>query len=80
MSATRVVVAGAGEADCIGVVPDKTALQLHAEAATSALASANLTTRDVDALFTCGNDFMPTLLVGEYLGIQPRFSSRRSVG
>jgi acetyl-CoA acetyltransferase len=80
MTAPRVVVAGAGEADCIGVVPDKSALQMHAEAAANALASANLSTRDVDALFTCGNDFMPTLLVGEYLGIRPRFASSNSIG
>ncbi len=80
MTARRVVIAGAGEADRIGVVGDKSALQMHAEGAASALASANLTTRDVDALFTCGNDFMPTLLVGEYLGIRPRFASSNSIG
>ena len=80
MTATRVVVAGAAEADQIGIVPDKSALQMHGEAAANALASANLTVRDVDALFTCGNDFMPTLLVGEYLGIAPRFASSNSIG
>lgn len=80
MTATRIVVAGAAEADQIGVVPDKSALQLHAEAAANALASANLSITDVDALFTCGNDFMPTLLVGEYLGVKPRFASSNSIG
>jgi acetyl-CoA acetyltransferase len=34
----------------------------------------------VDALFTCGIDFLPTLLVAEYLGIRPAFSSSNSIG
>jgi acetyl-CoA acetyltransferase len=77
---TGVAIVGAGEADEIGVVPNKSALQLHAEAAHNALASANLRITDVDALFTAGLDFMPNLLVAEYLGIQPRFSSSNSIG
>ena len=77
---TGVAIVGSAEADEIGVVPDKSAVQLHAEAATSALAHANLELRDVDALFTCGIDFLPTLIVAEYLGIRPRFSSSNSIG
>jgi acetyl-CoA acetyltransferase len=77
---TGVAVAGAGEADEIGVLPHKSALQLHAEAATNALAHAGLGLADVDALFTCGIDFMPSLLVAEYLGIRPRYSSSNSIG
>ena len=69
---TGVALAGAAEADSIGVVRDKSAVQLHAEAALNALAHARLSLRDVDALFTCGLDFMPSLLVSEYLGITPR--------
>jgi len=75
-----VAVVGVGEADEIGIVPHKTALQMHAEAATNALRHANLALSDVDALFTCGVDFMPTLMVAEYLGIRPRFSSSNSIG
>jgi acetyl-CoA acetyltransferase len=77
---TGVAIVGAAEADEIGVVPGKSAMQMHAEAATSALAHANLELRDVDALFTCGIDFLPTLLVAEYLGIRPAFSSSNSIG
>lgn len=77
---TGVAVVGAAEADRIGVVPDKTALQLHAEAAANALARANLSLSDVDALFTCGLDFLPTLIVAEYLGISPRYSGSNSIG
>jgi acetyl-CoA acetyltransferase len=77
---TGVAVAGVGEADELGVVPDKSALELHAEAAANALAHAGLSLRDVDGLLTCGLDFMPSLLVAEYLGLRPRFSSSNSIG
>ncbi|HEX5496237.1 MAG TPA: acetyl-CoA acetyltransferase [Mycobacteriales bacterium] len=77
---TGVAVVGVGEADRIGVVRDRSAVQMHAEAATNALAHANLTLSDVDALFTCGIDFLPTLIVAEYLGISPAFSSSNSIG
>lgn len=77
---TGVAVVGAAEADEIGVLPGKTSVQLHAEAAANALAHANLQLRDVDALFTCGLDFMPSLLVSEYLGLRPRYSSSDSIG
>jgi acetyl-CoA acetyltransferase len=76
----RVAIAGVGEADDIGVVPGKSALQLHAEAASAALAHAGLELRDVDALYTTGNDFMPGLLVAEYLGLSPRLSNSNSIG
>jgi acetyl-CoA acetyltransferase len=51
-----------------------------AEAAANALAHANLSLGDVDALFTCGNDFMPSMLVSEYLGLRPKYSSSNSIG
>jgi acetyl-CoA acetyltransferase len=77
---TGVAIAGVGEADEIGVVPHKSALQMHAEAAVNALAHAGLELDDVDALLTCGNDFMPALLVCEYLGLAPRYSNSNSIG
>lgn len=77
---TGVAIVGAAEADEIGIVPHKSALQMHAEAAANALAHANLSVNDVDALFTCGLDFMPSLLVAEYLGLRPRYSSSNSIG
>lgn len=77
---TGVAIVGAAEADSIGVVPDKSAVQLHAEAAANALDHANLRLTDVDALFTCGLDFMPSLMVSEYLGLRPRYSSSDSIG
>jgi acetyl-CoA acetyltransferase len=77
---TGVAFVGAGEADEIGVVPHKNALQMHAEAAANALANANLSIRDVDGYWTCGVDFMPNLIVAEYLGIRPEISGSNSIG
>ena len=77
---TGVAVVGAAEADEIGVVPHKSAVQMHAEAAANALAHANLSLTAVDALFTCGLDFMPSLLVAEYLGLRPRYANSDSIG
>jgi acetyl-CoA acetyltransferase len=78
--ATGVAIVGVGEADELGVVPGKNAMQMHAEAAANALEHAGMTLSEVDALFTCGVDYAPTLMVAEYLGIQPRFSSSNSIG
>ena len=72
-----VAIVGAAESDEIGIVPGKSGLQHHAEAAHNALADAGLSTRDVDGLFTAGPG---TLLTGEYLGIRPRFTDNTSVG
>ena len=77
---TGVAIVGVGEADEVGILPHKSAPQLHAEAALSALAHANLRLSDVDALFTCGLDFLPSLIVAEYLGIRPAYSGTNSIG
>jgi acetyl-CoA acetyltransferase len=77
---TGVAVVGTGESDEIGVVPHKSAMQMHAEAAANALENAHLRLTDVDALFTCGVDFMPSLMVAEYLGLKPKYSSSNSIG
>jgi acetyl-CoA acetyltransferase len=77
---TGAAIVGVGEADEIGVVPGASALELHAQAAANALAHAGLELGDVDGLFTCGLDFMPSLLVAEYLGVRPRHSSSTSIG
>jgi acetyl-CoA acetyltransferase len=73
----KVAIVGAAESDKIGVVPDKSLIQLHAEAAHNALSEAGLTTRDVDAVFTAGPSPMET---AEYLGIVPKFLDGTAVG
>ena len=73
----KVAIVGVDESDQIGVVPDKSALQLHAEAARNALRDAGLSARDVDGLFTAG---VSTTEVGEYLGIEPTYTDGTNVG
>lgn len=75
--ARSAAIVGVAESDEIGIVPTKSALQHHAEAAHNALADAGLTARDVDALFTAGYS---TLATGEYLGIRPRYTDSTSIG
>src|SRR5262249_8863904 len=74
----RVAIAGAGEADEHGRLPDKSAFMLHAEAARNALADAGLALSDVDAVFSAG------LWMGsetaEYLGIRPRYIDGTHIG
>ncbi|HXI14739.1 MAG TPA: acetyl-CoA acetyltransferase [Chloroflexota bacterium] len=77
MTVGKAAIAGVGESDELGVVPHKTALQLHAEASRNALAEAGLTKDDVDALFTAG---LTTSELGEYLGIAPRYTDGTHVG
>lgn len=72
-----VAIVGSAESDEIGIVPHKSALQHHAEAAHNALADAGLAARDVDGLFTAG---FSTLTTGEYLGIRPRYTDSTSIG
>ena len=73
----QVAIVGAAEADEIGVVPNKSVLHLHAEAARNAIADAGLKKEDIDAVFTAGTS-VATLC--EYLGIQPRYFDGTSVG
>lgn len=68
---SNVAIVGVGEADEMGSVPHKSALQMHADAARNALDDAGIALSEVDAYLTCGNDFMPSLVVGEYIGIRP---------
>ncbi len=65
-----VAVIGAAETDTIGVIPDKSMIQLHAEAAYNALRDAGIDKSEVDGVL-CARP-SPTE-VAHYLGITPRF-------
>lgn len=85
MAGTAAVIAGVAEADEVGKVPDKTVLELQAEASRNALDDAGLSPSDVDGLFIQGSGFrerysFPQVTVGEYLGIEPRISSSNDAG
>src|SRR5438093_819985 len=77
----RVAIVGADESDEIGIVPQKSTLQLHAEAARNALADAGIALSEVDGIFSAGSaGWSPTLQIAEYLGIQPKYTDSTSVG
>jgi acetyl-CoA acetyltransferase len=71
-------IVGVDESDEIGVLPGKSQLSLHLEAVANAVRDAGLSLRDVDGIFTAGQH-SPALL-GEALGITPRYVDGTSVG
>ena len=72
-----IAIVGVAESDEMGTVPNKSALQHHAEAAHNALADAGVSKDEVNGLLTAG---FSTLATAEYLGIQPSFTDNTSVG
>jgi acetyl-CoA acetyltransferase len=73
-------IVGVAESD-LGVVGPQTVLQMQARAAKAALEEAGLTARDVDAVFTAGHwSWAPSVLMAEYLGIQPKITDSTNIG
>ena len=70
-------IVGASETDIVGIQPDKSALQLHAEGALNALADAGITKDDIDGVLCAGQS---PVAVAEYLGITPTYIDGTSVG
>jgi acetyl-CoA acetyltransferase len=73
----QVAIVGASETTEIGVVPDRSVIQLHGEAGLNALADAGLTPADVDGIATAGPLAME---VSHHLGISPRWHDGTTVG
>jgi acetyl-CoA acetyltransferase len=73
-----VCIVGVDESDEIGVLPGKSQLSLHLEAISNAVRDAGLRVKDVDGVFTAGQH-SPALL-GEALGITPRYVDGTTVG
>jgi acetyl-CoA acetyltransferase len=73
-----VCIVGVDESDEIGTLPHKSQLSLHLEAIHNAVRDAGLRINDVDGIFTAGQH-SPALL-GEALGITPRYIDGTSVG
>ena len=74
-------VVGVAEADLGEVGPGFTPLDLIGQATLRALEDSGLDKSDVDGLFSASAYYhMPTLSVGEYLGIRPRYSDATSMG
>jgi acetyl-CoA acetyltransferase len=73
-----VCIVGVEESDELGTVPHKSQLTLHLEAIHNAVSDAGLRISDVDGMFTAGQH-SPALL-GEALGITPRYVDGTTVG
>ena len=73
----QVAIIGAAECDEIGVVPNKSSMQLLIEAAWNAMDDAGVSKDEVDGLLST----VSTLQIAEYMGIkQPRYTDTTSVG
>ena len=77
----KVAAVGVAESDLGEVGPGFTPLDLIGQATLHALENVGLDKSDVDGLFSASAHYhMPTLSVGEYLGIRPRYSDATSMG
>ncbi|MFC0082729.1 thiolase [Aciditerrimonas ferrireducens] len=72
-----VAIVGAAESERIGVVPDRSALELHVESARLALADAGLGIGDVDGVAAAG---ISPVVVAHALGITPTYLDGTMVG
>ncbi len=77
MRRNAVAIVGASETMRLGVVPDMSQIQLHADAALNALADAGLGLDDIDGL-ACANE-TPTQ-IAQYLGLAPDWVDGTAVG
>lgn len=73
-----VCIVGVDESDELGTLPHVSQLSLHLQSIHNAVADAGLKISDVDGIFTAGQH-SPALL-GEALGIRPRYIDGTSVG
>jgi acetyl-CoA acetyltransferase len=77
----KAAIVGIAESDLGEVGSELTPLDLIGQATLRALDDAGLTKDDVDGLFSASAYYhMPTLSIGEYLGIRPRYSDATSMG
>ncbi|MBO0739904.1 MAG: thiolase [Hyphomicrobiaceae bacterium] len=77
MKPKSVAIVGAAESTNLGVIPELSQIQLHADAALNALRDAGLSPADIDGIATAGET--PTT-VAHYLGITPTWVDGTAVG
>jgi acetyl-CoA acetyltransferase len=77
MRANAVAVVGASETTKLGVVPDMSQIQLHADAALNAMADCGLRPKDIDGIATAVET---PVQLAHYLGITPTWVDGTSVG
>jgi acetyl-CoA acetyltransferase len=71
------VIVGAAETERVGVVPEMSAIQLHADAARRALNDCGLGPADIDGLATARQT---PVEIAHYLGIQPAWMDGTAIG
>src|SRR4051812_21079295 len=77
MPHNTVAVVGAAETTKLGVVPEMSQIQLHADAALNAMADCGLGPKDIDGIATAGET---PVQLAHYLGITPTWVDGTSVG
>jgi acetyl-CoA acetyltransferase len=77
MRPKSIAVVGAAETTRLGVIPDMSQIQLHADAALNALTDAGLKPADIDGVATAGET---PVTVAHYLGITPEWVDGTAVG
>ncbi|ADG05989.1 thiolase [Kyrpidia tusciae] len=76
----QVAIVGVAESD-LGHVPHMSAIDLMAQAAKRALDEAGIDKSEVDGLFSASAYYyMPTLSLGAYLGIVPKYTDSTTIG
>ena len=73
----KVAIVGAAETTRLGLIPDMSAIELHADAARNAIRDAGLTNADIDGVACAGQS---PVAMAHYLGITPRYLDGTTVG
>src|ERR1700723_2923697 len=77
MRRNAVTIVGAAETTKLGVIPDVSQIQLHADAALNAMEDCGLRPKDIDGIATPGET---PVQLAHYLGITPTWVDETSVG
>ena len=77
MKPKSIAIVGAAETTDLGVIPDMSQIQLHADAALNAMADAGLKPADIDGIATAGET---PVTVAHYLGLTPKWVDGTAVG
>jgi 3-oxoacyl-[acyl-carrier-protein] synthase III len=77
MQPKSIAIVGAAETTRLGVIPDTSQIQLHADAALNTMADAGLKPADIDGIATAGET---PVTVAHYLGLTPKWVDGTAVG